>query len=317
MNTTREKLVHAALRYLLDHLGEHVTVEILAASCGVAPRTLQLAFKDTLGTSPKLWITKLRLRKAREILLHGDDADTVTFAAHDSGFSHLGRFSQLYRKEFGELPSLTLLQAQELARLDRMELNPPRRLTSTVTLKDRRTLSAQEKIKAFSKSIKALKRRSDDHSQWARVHQLLHDQLGYKRGAFILKRSSDEKPFIYSHCRHGMGDKSFRLDMHRVNNVLGSARGVVRSVLNSGESRLVDNVWQAPEYAALDHKIRAELCVPVVHNSETIGAVNFESEHHDLFDRQDLSLARDLAGVAAEQLNDIRMSGSLGLTDGI
>ena len=185
MNTTRAKLVQAASAYLFDHMEEHVTVATLAESCEVSSRTLQLAFHDVLGMSPKAWMTKLRLRQTRQILLRGGQAETVTSAAHDSGFAHLGRFSQLYRKEFGETPSRTLRQAQELVRLKRREVIPSARPTATVAIRDRHPVSARDKARAFSETMNALNMRCEDHSHWRRVHRLLHDQLGYKRCAVI------------------------------------------------------------------------------------------------------------------------------------
>ena len=54
------------------------------------------------------FLTEQRLHRAHEKLLKARLADSVTNIALDCGFNHLGRFSQLYRKRFGERPSETL-----------------------------------------------------------------------------------------------------------------------------------------------------------------------------------------------------------------
>jgi AraC-like DNA-binding protein len=46
-----------------------------------------------------------RLDHARDRLTGGDRAPTVAEAALEAGFTHLGRFSQVYRERFGETPS--------------------------------------------------------------------------------------------------------------------------------------------------------------------------------------------------------------------
>lgn len=317
MNTLREHLVRKATRYLQEHLSEDVTVQDIADSCGVATRTLQIAFQDVLDLSPKAWLTRLRLRHARQILLLGSTSENVTSAALSSGFSHLGRFSQLYWREFGEAPSQTLRQAQDLARLIRID-RPARNPTQNPTRFAGNTpglVSAEDKFSATASALKTLDRPRGDLVHWRQLHELLHGQLGYRRMAIILKRRSDGRPFIFSHCRHGMGDEAFGLDMRRVNGVLESSRGVVHSVLNSGNSRIVGDVWQSPDYAALDPRIRAELCVALVHKGEVIGAINVESEHRDPFDVHDLSLASRLAAAAVGELNAARNQASLGLTD--
>jgi len=81
----------------------------LAAHAGVSSRTLQDAFRRIRGTSPLGELRRVRLTRARTDLLNGTPGTTsVTEVATRWGFFHLGRFSQLYRSTFQELPSQTL-----------------------------------------------------------------------------------------------------------------------------------------------------------------------------------------------------------------
>jgi transcriptional regulator GlxA family with amidase domain len=54
------------------------------------------------------FLTEQRLQNVRERLLKPHPEASVTSTALDYGFINLGRFSQVYRKRFGEYPSDTL-----------------------------------------------------------------------------------------------------------------------------------------------------------------------------------------------------------------
>jgi AraC-like DNA-binding protein len=57
-------------------------------------------------------LRKKRLAQARADLAAAAPGTTVTSVALDCGFTHLGRFSLDYAKEFGEPPSETLRRAR-------------------------------------------------------------------------------------------------------------------------------------------------------------------------------------------------------------
>ncbi|TQL67065.1 AraC family transcriptional regulator [Nocardioides albertanoniae] len=83
----------------------------LAKAVGVSPRTLQEGFQRDLGTTPLEYWRRARLERAYADLLAADaSAVSVTEVAAQWGFFHLGRFSQAYRAQFGELPSQTLMR---------------------------------------------------------------------------------------------------------------------------------------------------------------------------------------------------------------
>jgi AraC-like DNA-binding protein len=55
------------------------------------------------------WLRAQRLHAVRAVLMAGGDGMTrVTDAAFRFGFTHLGEFSQQYRRTFDETPSQTL-----------------------------------------------------------------------------------------------------------------------------------------------------------------------------------------------------------------
>lgn len=93
-------------------IGNIPSIVEICAQLGVSERTLQYAFKQDMQLTPITYLRILRLNKARTMLLSVTSADTtVTHIAMTWGFLHLGKFSQDYRRMFGELPSETLARA--------------------------------------------------------------------------------------------------------------------------------------------------------------------------------------------------------------
>lgn len=100
--------VRAAREYMRTHAADALTVEQIARAVGVSPRSLQAAFRDVVGVSPRVQLAEIRLENVRARLMTPDPGTTVTSAALDCGFAHLGRFAAAYRFRYGESPSETL-----------------------------------------------------------------------------------------------------------------------------------------------------------------------------------------------------------------
>lgn len=81
----------------------------LCRATGASERSLQYAFRSTLGISPMSYLKKLRLHEVRRELKQCDPRETTVSAiACRFGFWHFGDFSQSYKTLFDELPSETL-----------------------------------------------------------------------------------------------------------------------------------------------------------------------------------------------------------------
>lgn len=91
----------------LDH-DDPLTVGDLASRCGLGLRALQKNFLLHFDTTPLAYLRTPRLQKARRLLQEGTATWSVTGAALEAGFAHLGRFSAAYREQFGEYPHGTL-----------------------------------------------------------------------------------------------------------------------------------------------------------------------------------------------------------------
>lgn len=99
-----DKLVEQTIRTFDALQDERPTVEQLAGEAGVSRRTLELAFGAVLSCSPSRFFRIRRLIRVRRDLLRGISVTEAALAHH---FVSLGRFSELYRRQFRELPSET------------------------------------------------------------------------------------------------------------------------------------------------------------------------------------------------------------------
>lgn len=107
---TGRPAVRRSIDYIEQHLAEPISMADLAAAAQMSPRSIQSGFREDLQTTPIAFIRDRRLDRVRNTLMESVPGDgmTVTAAAERWGFTHLGSFSVLYRKRFGESPSQTL-----------------------------------------------------------------------------------------------------------------------------------------------------------------------------------------------------------------
>lgn len=98
--------VKRAEEYILAHAHEPLSIEQLAEHVGVSVRTLFSGFREFRDISPMAFLRDVRLARVHQDLRE-PGSHSVTDIALKWGFAHLGRFSQEYRKRYGELPSQT------------------------------------------------------------------------------------------------------------------------------------------------------------------------------------------------------------------
>ena len=95
--------------YIARNLKQDIDSEELARQARMSLRSLYVLFERHAGASPQHYIRRKRLERVNACLSDPTcNVRNVTEVAMDYGFLHLGRFSDSYRKQFGELPSDTL-----------------------------------------------------------------------------------------------------------------------------------------------------------------------------------------------------------------
>ena len=111
-STPRSQALNAALGYISRHLAEKICLSDLSGAAGVSNRTVGYLFLRTYGVTPMAFVKERRLAKAHRLLQRADPATTtVAGIARSCGFTHMGQFSQDYKRVIGESPSATLSRA--------------------------------------------------------------------------------------------------------------------------------------------------------------------------------------------------------------
>ncbi len=90
--------------YLEAHFTEHITGQTLARKFGYVPSYISFLFRQTYGQSPADYLTKLRLNKAKELLL-GSPGMLVREVAERVGFKNQYHFSRVFKKNEGLWPT--------------------------------------------------------------------------------------------------------------------------------------------------------------------------------------------------------------------
>jgi len=97
------------------------TVPEISLKLGVSRRTIEYVFQELIGESPRAYFTARRLNLCRQELAGASQGETtVAVVAIKYGFHELGRFASVYRRYFGELPSITLRRNRGLVETDKL-----------------------------------------------------------------------------------------------------------------------------------------------------------------------------------------------------
>ena len=105
-----------AAEFIRSNAWSDITLEDVVRTSGLARTTLYSEFRQHFGMTPMEYLRRERLRMAHELLSSGrEDLQSVARIAFDCGFSHLSRFANYYKRQYGELPSETLQKSKDNA----------------------------------------------------------------------------------------------------------------------------------------------------------------------------------------------------------
>lgn len=90
------------LGWMRGHLGERLTIEVLAREAAMSPRHFTRAFTRSIGMSPARAVERLRLEAARERVEHS--AEPIEAIAATTGFIDPERMRRAFLRAFGQPP---------------------------------------------------------------------------------------------------------------------------------------------------------------------------------------------------------------------
>jgi transcriptional regulator GlxA family with amidase domain len=88
------------LDWIRAHLGQRLTVEVLAARAGMSPRNFSRAFARAVGVSPARAVERLRLDVARERV--ENSTTPIEAIARATGFHDPERMRRAFMRAFGQ-----------------------------------------------------------------------------------------------------------------------------------------------------------------------------------------------------------------------
>jgi AraC family transcriptional regulator, ethanolamine operon transcriptional activator len=109
---SRARIAREVLNVLHERLDDPPSITELCIAVGARERTLHLSCVEAFGRPPAALLAELRLNAAHRALSRPGKDTSVTAVAARYGFAHFGRFAAIYRRQFGELPSITFARAR-------------------------------------------------------------------------------------------------------------------------------------------------------------------------------------------------------------
>jgi len=97
-----QRLVRHAMGFIHAHYAEPLTREQIASHVNISPDYLTDCFRQELGVTPMVYLTRYRIRQARALLENGDLS--VTQIALAVGFSESAHFTRTFQREVGVTP---------------------------------------------------------------------------------------------------------------------------------------------------------------------------------------------------------------------
>lgn len=101
--------------YIESHLGDPLSVDLVAEHFAMSSSNLQRKFKQQLGVTVSGFIRKRRLDVAKQHLERG--LVTITEAAYEAGYNHPANFTNAFKKEYGIPPILIAAQNGNIAHI--------------------------------------------------------------------------------------------------------------------------------------------------------------------------------------------------------
>ncbi|MFD0958121.1 helix-turn-helix domain-containing protein [Paenibacillus chungangensis] len=92
-----------ALRYIEEHVGKPISADLLAEKTDMSPKYFYTFFKANIGFTPQHYITRIRMNRARELLLEG--GASVKEIAYKLGYPDPYTFSKQFKRFHNVSPS--------------------------------------------------------------------------------------------------------------------------------------------------------------------------------------------------------------------
>jgi len=104
----KARAARRARDYIDAHASESPTIQEVSRTAGVSWRSLDYAFRELFGVTPKQYLQATRLDGVHKDLRRRGPDVKIADIANAWGFWHMGQFAKDFKRQFGELPSATI-----------------------------------------------------------------------------------------------------------------------------------------------------------------------------------------------------------------
>jgi sigma-B regulation protein RsbU (phosphoserine phosphatase) len=129
------------------------------------------------------------------------------------------------------------------------------------------------------------------------VHQVLPYDAA---GIFVLNRDIQRTPYHRSRAQiAGIAQRGFDQHPDELDPMLMEGKGIIGTVIRTGESLVIPEVSLDPRYIAGRAATRSEIAVPIIRDKRPFGALNLESDRVNAFDEKDIEVLQFVADAAS------------------
>jgi AraC-like DNA-binding protein len=100
---TEPPAVSRARAFIVEHMGEPISLEQVAQSAHMSPFYFCKVFKAAIGLTFTDYLARARVEKTKQLLLN--QHTRASEAAYEAGFQSLSQFNRVFRRVVGESPS--------------------------------------------------------------------------------------------------------------------------------------------------------------------------------------------------------------------
>lgn len=100
INLESEHPIHRAIKYIKENIKQPISISTLANNLHMSESNFSNCFKKIIGVAPRIYITNLKLNKAKEML----KSHNVSEVAYNFGFDDLSYFIKLFKSKYGVTP---------------------------------------------------------------------------------------------------------------------------------------------------------------------------------------------------------------------
>lgn len=94
--------ISKVIDYIHKKLDQKISIEEMAELAGMSPNNFHRLFKEALNDTPVQYIKKIRLNKARQLILH-ENMKAIN-ACNAVGYDSATQFSREFKRYFGASP---------------------------------------------------------------------------------------------------------------------------------------------------------------------------------------------------------------------